>query len=150
MTPHPLFIAQVDPGTVEPWLKTLFWLVGGLAACVMLYRQLTNGSARTELTNQPIEVRAHPGVVSRAELEKMDLALHGRMKRERMEIDAQIRRVEEIAEKRLDKLERKIDENTNLTNEMCGQLGQINQSVGTLSSSLTNFMRDQASPNRPK
>ncbi len=44
----------------------------------------------------------------------------------------------------VEKVETKIDANTLITAETRGVVGQLNQSVVHLSTSVTNFLRDQA------
>lgn len=93
---------------------------------------------------QPLIVKPEAQIVTREELEKVDLQLHGRHKRERTEIDAQIKRVEDAAERRAEKLDVKLDQNTRLTSEMSGEVKQINQNVNQLTVALTSYLRDQA------
>jgi methyl-accepting chemotaxis protein len=137
-------LAQIDPGTVEPWLKVFFWLVGGVAACVLLAGRITGRSERQTITNEPLKVQAHPGSVSQDELKQV----HGRIQRERQEIEAQIGRVAALAEKRSDRLEEKIDQNTAMTSEMRGEMKAMTQSVQNLSSSVTQFLQNEAKRNR--
>lgn len=115
----------------------LFYLLGGVGACVFLYKQVTGKSEETTIKPQPLEVRQHPGVVTRAEWAEADNKAHGRMKRERAEIDARIDRVEIAAAARADKLEEKLDDNTSVTQAMSGQVGQINQNVHLILTTLT-------------
>lgn len=129
------------PDAVASWLEVGFYLMGGVAACVLLFKQLSGKSEDTTIKNSPLEVKAHEAAITRVELDKVDVALHGRLKRERSEIDAQIRRVEEIAERRGDKMEFKLDENTKLTERLSGQLQQINQNVAQLTTAVTNFLQ---------
>jgi biopolymer transport protein ExbB/TolQ len=75
--------------------------------------------------------------------DELDMA-HGRISRERRDIDAEIRRVELASEKRADRVELKLDTNTAMTAEMQGEVKHMNQTVNHLAGSLTNFMRDQA------
>lgn len=140
----PLLAQTPPPTAVASWLEVLFYLVGGVTAMVLLVKQFTGKSEQVHLSPTPLEVKAHETAVTRDELAKVDTALHGRLKRERGEIDAQIRRVEEVAERRADKVETKIDENTKLTERLSGQLGQINQNVSQLTSAVTHFLRDSA------
>lgn len=142
MIPFPVQLAQAAPsGTaLKDTLEVVFYLAGLVAAVAVAWGYLTGRSSKTEISNQPIDVRAHPGVVTAAELKQV----HGRIERERAEINAAIRSVAEASEKRTDKLEDALHENSKITSEMSGEVRQINQSVQTLASSLTNFLRDQA------
>lgn len=62
----PLAQATPPPEALKLWLEVFFWLTGGVLCCVMLWRQLTGGGDR-----QILEV-------------------HGRIKRERAELNAEI------------------------------------------------------------
>lgn len=83
---HLLAQLPPPPDGLEAWLRNFFWLVGGVAACVILFRQLR-------------------GVTDRQITE-----VHGRIKRERAEIDASIAELKrEDAALRV-KLDQEIDE----------------------------------------
>lgn len=134
-------LAQAPSATaLKDSLEVIFYLAGLVAAIAVAWGYLTGRSSKTEIANQPIDVRAHPGVVTSAELKQV----HGRIERERAEINAAIRSVSEASERRADKLETSLKENTALTQRMSGEVSQINQSVQTLTSSLTNFLQHQA------
>lgn len=110
-----------------------------------LKREFEAGSSASPVAvQQPLVVTPHQESATREELAKVDLQLHGRLKRERQEIDARIERVERDAKDRAEKLELKIDENTKLTAGMAGEFRQLNQTVSSLNTSLTNYLRDQA------
>lgn len=128
--------ANPSAGEIKSWLEVLAWLSGIAVAIAAAWRLVTR--PRTQL-EQPIEVRAHAGVVTK----QMYDETHGRIGRERREVDAEIKRVEETAERRTEKLEDKIDENTKLTAQMSGQLNQMNQSMHALSTSVTQFIQNQ-------
>ncbi len=135
-----MLLAQLDPDPValKSWLGVLFYIIGCITAVVLLVNQFRGG--KQEITNNPLEVKQHPGSVSREELKQV----HGRIERERKEIDREIARIEMAAEKRMESLDKNLRTNTDLTSKMSGVVEQMNQSVHTLSTSLTNFMRDQA------
>lgn len=87
----PLFLASTDaplPG-VESWLRICFWLLAGAGSAVFLYRQLTN-----------------KGIATQEDIKQA----HGRIARERLELNAELRRVEASAHKRLDDHERRLEE----------------------------------------
>lgn len=132
--------ASPSPESLKAWLEVFLYLGGVILTAAGIYRLLSKNHSTTELANQPVEIKAHPGVVTTQELKEV----HGRIARERAEINTEIRRVESAAQERLEKLETKIDENTTMTAEMKGTVGQMNQNISALSSSLTNFLRDQA------
>ena len=152
----PLFLAEVPD-----WLPVFSILALGLALFALFglilllrgLRELRSGlseEVRRELDStaqptrvevqSPLEFKQHAGSVSREELKQV----HGRIERERREVDAAIQSVAAAAEKRADKTDAKLDENTAMTQRMSGEVSQINQSVQTLSSSLTNFLQHQA------
>ncbi len=145
----PLLLADLSAPTPPPealtsWLSVFFYLIGGITAVVMLVRAVTGRGVSTTLRDQPVEVKEHAGIATQQQLQTVKTETHGRIKREREEIDARIQRVEESTERRFDKINEKIDENTKLTSSLDGQLQQINQGVSQLTTTVTNFMRDQA------
>lgn len=141
-------LAQIapPPDGVEAWLKVLFWLAGGLVAIAAAIRILTGKNGVRQISPQPLEVKEHATVVTIDQLETVKKEAHGRMNRERAEIDANIRRVEEAAQSRSEKIEGKIDENTRMTATMSGQVTQMNQQLHQLTNSVTNFISRQAQP----
>lgn len=77
-------LAQLDPGSVEAWLKSFFWLAAGLASvlgCAVAVKNLRRGNLP-----QPLAVAKHAKYVSDEELTQV----HGRIKRERDEIEKQL------------------------------------------------------------
>jgi seryl-tRNA synthetase len=132
--------ASPTPESLKAWLEVFLYLCGIVAAAAVAWAHITNRASRTEISEQPLEIKAHAGTVSRDELKQV----HGRIERERREIDQAISTVAAAAEKRAEKLEGKVDDNTNMTREMKGEVTQINQNVQTLTSSLTNFLQHQA------
>lgn len=132
--------ASPTPESLKAWLEVFLYICGIIAAGSVAWAHLTNRASKTEIDGQPLEVKAHAGVVNREELRQV----HGRIDRERREIDAAIALVAIQAEKRADKMDGKLDENTKLTSEMNGQLQQMNQTLSQVQESLAHFMRDQA------
>lgn len=139
-----LLLAEVaatpTPESLKAWLEVFAYLCGIIAAAAVAWSYLTQRGTKTELLGQPIDVRQHAGTVTREELKQV----HGRIERERRDIDASIAAVAAAAEKRADRTDAKLDENTAVTQRMSGEVSQINQSVQTLTSSLTNFLQGQA------
>ncbi len=133
-------LAEASPQALKDWLEVLLYICGIILAVAGVWKLATKSATKTELANQPIDVRQHAGIATASELKQV----HGRIERERAEINAAIRAVSEASEKRTDKLERSLTENTALTQRMSGEVSQINQSVQTLTSSLTNFLQHQA------
>lgn len=136
----PLAQASPSPQVLKDWLEVVLYLCGIILAVAGVWKLVTHGASKTEISGQPIDVRQHPGTVTRDEWEQT----HGRISRERREIDAEIKRVELAAEKRADRVEAKLDGNTAMTAEMQGEVKHMNQTMNNLSQSLTNFLRDQA------
>ena len=139
-----LILAQAAPEAeaLRIWLQVFFYLVGGIGGVLFLLGQF-RGQKR-EITNSPLEVKAHAGNVSREELRQV----HGRIERERGEINEAIATVRADAEKRADKIEGKLDANTAMTSEMRGEVRQMNQNIHTLTSSVTQFLQNQAKSRR--
>ncbi|MCX6953105.1 MAG: hypothetical protein NTV51_13205 [Verrucomicrobia bacterium] len=153
----PEIATSPSPEALKTWLEVLFYVVGGITACVALWKMLSGRAERTEISGQPIEVRAAADLVSKADHEKhlaeikAELGRHAARRAEIYEEQAaqggDIKALKaEVAgtKDNLAKVEGKIDANTALTSRIDGKVEQINQSVSTLTSSVTNFMRDQA------
>lgn len=142
MTP---LLAQSTPDAhaLSSFLEVTFYLIGIVTAAVVLWKQVTGKSEETRISPQPLEVKEHTTFASREELHTAKTELHGRVKREREEIDQAIQRVEELATRRAEKLEEKVDRNTQLTAATQGEVRQINQAVSQLTTSLTTFLQNQ-------
>lgn len=142
----PPFLAEVgapDAHALKEFLEVAFYLVGGATAVVLLVNQFR--TPKQEILNSPLEVRQRPGVATDEELKQ----LHGRLERERAEVDAKIEGVRADAERRLDKLETKIDANTAISSEMRGVVGQMNQTLSRVENSVTHFLQQQAGRHEP-
>jgi hypothetical protein len=137
-----LFLAQIEPPAgFSAFASSFMYIVVSLAAIVGLWQMLRpKGTDKTELAGQPIEVRENAGHATRSDLEQT----HGRITRERKEIDNAISVVRDEARQRAEKLEGKLDRNTELTGEMRGEVRQMNQTLSSLAQTLTHFMRDAA------
>jgi len=114
-------IAQSAPETIKPWLENFFWLAGGIAAvlgCFVAVQSLREPPA--ESPPQPFEVKPHTAYAT-----KEDLKLaHGRIARERGEVDAA------IAELRAD-LRASTDKLANSVNALRLEIKADNQGVHT-------------------
>lgn len=75
-------LAQTTPpaAALTSWLEVLFWIVGFLAAATVIYRNVKGSSP------QPFEVKAHSAAASQGDIDQ----LHGRIKRERIEMEEKI------------------------------------------------------------
>lgn len=51
-------IAQTQPPDFGPWLSNLFYGVGLLTACVVLFKHLKGSPSSTEISGQPLTVKA--------------------------------------------------------------------------------------------
>ena len=129
--------APDSPQAVGWMVLTIFALIGGVYYILCVWRMITGKDDEKTISPQPLVVKAHSESSSREELEKIETQLHGRLKRERAEIDARIERVEEAASERADKLEKKIDDNTSLTTAMSGEVKHINQNVQLILTAIT-------------
>jgi uncharacterized protein YoxC len=113
-----------------------------------LRRELQAGSSAQRIDVQsPLEVKQHAGVAMRSDVDRLDkelLEAHGRISRERKEIDRELTRITTDLTKRTDQLDDAIATNTKLTSEMKGKVDHMDQSLSSLNNSLTQFMRDQA------
>ena len=136
----PFFAQTPPPEAVTSWLSVAAYLSVTLTSILVAVKHFTGSSEKREITNSPLEVKAHAGSVSRDELKQV----HGRIERERSEINDAIAQVRSDAERRSDKLDLKLEENTKMTSEMRGEVKHMNQAITGLSSSITNFLQNQA------
>jgi len=86
-------LANVEPIQLKGWLEVLFWLVGGALAVVMLVKNLV----AKPVVPTPVHVQAAHAPATQQDLKEA----HGRIGRERQEVEAKIG---EVA-RRVDKLE---------------------------------------------
>jgi hypothetical protein len=91
----PLLAQSTPPAAaLSSFLEVAFYLIGIVTAAVVLWKQLTGKSEETRITPQPLEVKPHARLAKWEELETVKNEAHGRISRERKEIDAAIARVE--------------------------------------------------------
>lgn len=104
-------LAQSTPsaGALSSFLEVAFYLVGFFTAVVVLVKQFTGKSEEVRVTPSPLEVKEHPTMANRTEIDQ----LHGRIKREREEIEGKLTRLE--AEDK--ELRRKLDEEISALND---------------------------------
>lgn len=98
-------LAQTAPAAATSWLVAFFWLVGGLGAvlgCMVAMKNLRTPAATTP---QPLEVKAHMMVASKTEIDQ----LHGRIKREREELDREITALRQEDKALREKLDKEIN-----------------------------------------
>ena len=104
MTPLLIAVADTpDAVSLASWLSVLFYL-GGFICTVLggLWALKEIRKPTAPATPQPFEVKAHTAAASKSEIDQ----LHGRIKREREELDAQLHELR--AENRL--LREKLDD----------------------------------------
>jgi len=133
------FLAQIpEPQELSSFLSVAFYIIGCVTAVVMLVNQWR--PSRHEITNSPLEVKPHPGSVTRDELKQV----HGRIERERTEINRMVEALKSETDRRLDKLEEKIDGNTHETSGLSGEIKQMGTQVHRLTNSLDTFLQGLA------
>jgi len=93
----PLF-AQADSASVEAWLKAFFWLAGGVLCVVKLIQSFRGGSPFP----QPMKVEAAHSTATQQDIKEV----HGRISRERQEVDGRIVGLDQ----RIGKLEDDLDD----------------------------------------
>ena len=148
-------LAAPDPTSVGVWLGVYAALIVAVYYTLAVLHRIRGGA--TDIKPQPFVVKEHEAAATKPEHEKLEKKVDAndawaRSARkgtyERLDNHgARISALEQSAERTADnvaKLETKIDGNTTLTAETRGEVKQINQSVQNLTSSLTNFLRDQA------
>lgn len=133
---------------LKSFLEVAFYLVGGLTACVVLWKHLTGKSGETRITPTPLEVKEHTQFATSDELARVEKQAHGRMNREREESDRKTEAVAKTAADRADKLEKKIDDNTALTATTAGIVKQLNQNVAQLTTAVTSSLQAAANHSR--
>jgi hypothetical protein len=102
-------IAQTSPAadTVEPWLKVFFWLAGGIWCVVKLIKEFTPPKpSSVAVSGQPLEVKKHGGIVTDDDLRNV----HGRINRERSEVDQALAELKAEDRRLRDKLDGEIKE----------------------------------------
>jgi len=96
-----LLLAQAAPDSIKSWLEAFFWLIAGLGGVLGCLVALKNLRAKDPTTPQPLVVQEHAVVVTQAQLDQV----HGRIKRERMEMDekiAELKAEDKILREKLD------------------------------------------------
>ncbi len=88
MTPMLLLLAQAEPpaAALAQWLSVLFYLGGFVATMIGAAVGIKSLRTKEAETPQPFEVRAHPGTATEQQIKEV----HGRIARERLEINAAI------------------------------------------------------------
>lgn len=98
----PVFIAEVAPDLLKPWLEVFSWIIGLSCACAWLWTMLRPSK---EAVPQPLEVKAHATIASQGDIDQ----LHGRIKRERMEIEESLKQLREEDRRLREKLDAEIE-----------------------------------------
>lgn len=133
----PLAQAAPDPAFLASWISVLMYLIGCAAGLVGLLVGLkTLRRPAPAPMPQPLEVREHAAYATAGQVEMVKTELHGRIKRERIEINEQIARVEQAAAERSDKLDDKLDRNTELTAATRGEVKLMNQQLAQVLTKL--------------
>ena len=129
------------PQALSDWLGVFFYLIGGLGAAVFLFKQATGRSDTTTIAPNPLSVREHRDAATQEDLKKINDEAHGRISRERREIDAELRRVEAATDKRMVIIEADLKNNTAMTSEINGGVKQLNTQVQQLVLGMHNNKR---------
>lgn len=139
-------LANVTPPPgLDAFLASAFYVVGLITAVVVLWQRLRTAPEQpVRLAPSPLEVKPAADYATRSDLERVDTAVHGRMKRERTEINEEMRRFQDSVGERIGNLDSKIDRNTELTAVTRGEVNLLNQHVARLSEVLTTFLQNQA------
>lgn len=120
-----LLLAQVAPTGVSAWLESFFWLVGGIGGLIFLYRQARG-------LPQPMQVQAAHGVATQQDVKEV----HGRISRERQEIDRELSTVRE----RVDNLEHEQgDSLEKLRLEMKGDIKGVHDRINEVLSAVSHL-----------
>lgn len=95
-------LAEAAPDLLKPWLEVLAWLVGLACGIAWLWTMLR--PAKDSLP-QPLEVKAHTTIASEGDIDQ----IHGRIKRERLEIEAKIAELKAEDKALREKLDQEIE-----------------------------------------
>lgn len=98
----PLFLAEAAPDLLKPWLEVLAWLIGLACGCAWLWTLIR---PERDLIPKPVEVKQHPTIASQGDIDQ----LHGRIKRERMEIEESLKQLREEDRRLREKLDAEIE-----------------------------------------
>lgn len=71
------------PEALESWLKTLFWLAGGVAAVMHCYRLATGKASTTTVSPQPLIVKGADDFATKPELHSLAKKMDDELGRER-------------------------------------------------------------------
>lgn len=141
-------LAEVQPPAhFDAWIASAFYVVGLITSMVVLYKHLRpEPEQAVRVSPQPLEVKPAADYATRDDLQKVDVAAHGRMKRERVEINDQMQRLEDRLGESIQTLDEKITRNTELTAVTRGEVNLLNSNVAALRTSLDTFLQGQARP----
>lgn len=81
-------LAQASPHAdqLKTWIEVLVYIAVGVAAVAHVVKLFTGRSDERTISPQPLEVREHTQLASQGDLDQV----HGRIKRERMELEEKI------------------------------------------------------------
>lgn len=133
-----ILLAQTAPdvGTVEPWLKVFFWLAGGVWLCVKILKELRGAKpADVNVTSQPIEVKKHGAPATDDDMRNV----HGRIGRERQELDLAIAREREAREKAVADLKA---EDLRLREKLDGDIDELNARIDSVPERTIKLLRE--------
>lgn len=139
-------VSSPSPSTIGNAVSVIFYLAGGIYFLFAIWQKATGKHGKTEIASA-VTVKTDPSSATQDQLKMAVTEWHGRVSRERREIDDQIRRVEAASERRTESLEKKIDDNTRVTERIGGTVEAMNTQMNNLNGAITNFMRDQANRN---
>ena len=135
MMPFAFPLAEASPQALNDWLEVLLYLCGIILAVAGVWKLATKSATKTELANQPIDVRQHAGIATASELKQV----HGRIERERKEIDAAIKQIATDAKERADKLDQRL---AALDTALSGQTDAINNRIDAIPSRVIALLKD--------
>lgn len=98
--------AAPDAKVLASWLEVLFYLGGFVATVLGAAVALKMLREKPSSPPQPFVVQEHPGMVGRGDIDQ----IHGRIKRERMELDDALKELREEDKALREKLDSKISE----------------------------------------
>ncbi len=132
-----LQLAQIEPPKgFNDFLSAIMYSIGIVAGIIGIFKMLRPGKFKALLSGQPIEIKHSIGTVSRDELKQV----HGRIERERKEIDEKIK----ITNARMDSLDQNLRTNTTMTSEMSGVVRHMDQQLQALNKTLNDYFQRSA------
>lgn len=142
-------LAEAPPPEVVSWLSVAAWIVvfvGGLLYIATSVKELRKPKEEPTQIPNPLIVQKGTKFVEETAFEKADKEAHGRISRERKEVDAVIKALAERLETDIGKLGNQVgkyNENAELrTGRINDRIDQVNDAITALPRQMLQLIRD--------